>query len=145
MSPSSVFLMETRAKSQPRRRRNAGSSFMEAVRKFHTGSKRLGVFENMIIMEVLKTITNTHSTADIYFYRDSNKNEVDLVVNKGRIFDLYEIKSGKSIKPIMAKKLQNIDLKPARRFILSFNESELVFAGGEVKAVPWWTICKIQH
>ena len=98
------------------------------------------VFENMIIMEALKTLSNTGSTYDIYFYRDSNKNEVDLLVSKSRSFDLYEIKSGKTIRPLMAKNLQRLDLKPARKFILSLNETELALAGGTVKAMPWWSM-----
>jgi len=105
-----------------------------------SGPAKGAVFENMVIMEILKNISNTASSADIYFYRDSNKNEIDLVVNKGRSFDLYEIKSGKTIKPLMAKTLSGVDLKPARKFILSFNEAELAFAGGLVKAMPWWNI-----
>ena len=105
-----------------------------------SGPSAGAVFENMVIMELIKTLGNAGSAADIYFYRDSNKNEIDLVVNKGRAFDLYEIKSGKTIKPLMAKTLSSVDLKPARKFILSFNETELLLAGGSVKAVPWWNI-----
>jgi predicted AAA+ superfamily ATPase len=101
------------------------------------------VFENMVIMEALKTISNTRSNADIYFCRDSNKNEVDLIVDKGRSFDLYEIKSGKTIKPSMAANLLKFDIKQAERFILSFNETDLFFANGSVKATPWWNICRI--
>ncbi|MDR2542564.1 MAG: ATP-binding protein [Treponema sp.] len=96
------------------------------------------VFENMIVMEALKNISNTGTGADIYFYRDSNKNEVDLIVDKGRAFDLYEIKSGKTIRPQMARNLKSMELKPSQKYILSFNENELVLVDGEVKAIPWW-------
>ena len=107
-----------------------------------SGPSAGAVFENMVIIDVLKTLSNTGSGADIYFYRDSNKNEVDLIVNKGREFDLYEIKSGKTVKPSIANNLLRIDLKPAQKFILSFNETELILGNGIVKAMPWWNICK---
>ncbi|GHT83542.1 ATPase [Spirochaetia bacterium] len=58
------------------------------------GAASGSVFENMLVIEALKWKYNTHSSADLYFYRDSNGVEIDLIVHDGQLFSLYEIKSG---------------------------------------------------
>ena len=43
-----------------------------------------GLFENMIIMDIRKCLMNQNQGQDtLYFYRDSNGNEVDLVIDRG--------------------------------------------------------------
>ncbi len=43
-----------------------------------------GIFENLVIVECLKARYNRGELADLYFFRDSNGNEVDLLWQDGR-------------------------------------------------------------
>ena len=54
---------------------------------------RGGLYENLIILEVLKFFYNQGTRPDIYFFRDSKGNEVDLLIRvQGRLLPV-EIKS----------------------------------------------------
>lgn len=51
------------------------------------------IFENLIVIECLKQRYNQGQPADLYFFRDSNGNEVDLILENGRQIRAAEIKS----------------------------------------------------
>lgn len=51
------------------------------------------LFENMVVMEALKTRLNLGKEPELYFYRDSSQNEVDLVFRHQRKLFPIEIKS----------------------------------------------------
>ena len=55
------------------------------------------IFENMVINECVKTMYNNGKEPNIYFWRDSNNNEVDLLIEKGMSLLAIEIKSGATI------------------------------------------------
>lgn len=52
--------------------------------------------ENAAINEIRKSFINSGINQELYYYRDSNRNEVDLVYVKGGKLHLVEIKSGTS-------------------------------------------------
>lgn len=54
------------------------------------------LFENMVIAEALKYRLNQGKRSNLYFYRDSKGNEVDLLLNGSDIFPI-EIKAGMTI------------------------------------------------
>ena len=54
-------------------------------------------FENMVVMEALKYRYNRGRRNNLYFYRDSNGNEVDLVYTRGGQLLPIEIKAGKTV------------------------------------------------
>ncbi len=54
---------------------------------------RGNLYENLIILEVRKALLNQGRRAELYFYRDSNGNEVDLIVRDARGLLPIEIKS----------------------------------------------------
>jgi hypothetical protein len=95
------------------------------------------VFENMFIMEILKQNFNNNSNNYLYFYRDSNQNEVDLVIDKGSETELVEIKSGKNINTSIIKKLENIPISAKRCSVVSFLENKIPLSK-KVSALPWW-------
>jgi predicted AAA+ superfamily ATPase len=51
------------------------------------------LFENMVIMELKKYLANRGMVDNLYFFRDSHHNEVDLMFDKVVSFDFIEIKS----------------------------------------------------
>lgn len=57
------------------------------------------LFENMVIINFLKHNLNKGLNGGLYFYRDSNGNEVDLLVKNRAGYDCYEIKSSSSFHP----------------------------------------------
>ena len=63
------------------------------------------LFENMIVVDLLKQRLNQGLAPDMYYMRTSNGVEVDVVQeNEGKL-DLYEIKSGATFNKEMAKNL----------------------------------------
>lgn len=52
-----------------------------------------GLFENMMIMEMKKYLANSANSSQPYFFRDSNGNEVDLIIDQGTKQIPIEIKA----------------------------------------------------
>ena len=104
------------------------------------------IFENMIIMEFLKKKINMRLDWDMYFFRDSNGVEVDLVIDEGLSISLYEIKASKTLRPEMARSLKLADSAESfgksaniKKHLISFHENRLPL-GGNVAALPWWEL-----
>ena len=57
----------------------------------------------MIILEVLKSLLNQGKRPDLYFYRDSNGNEVDLLIRTHQGLLPIEIKSSATFNPQFLK------------------------------------------
>ena len=66
------------------------------------------LFENLIVVEVIKFFLNRGPKRDLYFYRDSNGNEVDLLVSDGTKLFPIEIKAGATTTPAFFKGLGRI-------------------------------------
>jgi predicted AAA+ superfamily ATPase len=70
---------------------------IEEKNQIATHPLRGSLFENMAIMEALKYRYNHGKRNNLYFYRDSNGNEIDLIYVKGNDMLPIEIKSGQTI------------------------------------------------
>lgn len=55
------------------------------------------LFENLAVLETVKTYANAGERADLHFYRDSAGNEADLVLENGPRLILVEIKSASTV------------------------------------------------
>jgi len=66
---------------------------------------RGALFENFVINEFIKKAWNQGQEADLRFWRDSQGNEVDLLVYDGDKPLAYEIKSGETFQPSFFKGL----------------------------------------
>ena len=58
---------------------------------------RGSLFENFIISEMVKTRFNKNELNNLYFWRDSTGNEIDVIIDKGGKLYPVEIKSGKTV------------------------------------------------
>jgi len=58
---------------------------------------RGNIFETFIVSELMKSRLNRGERPDLYFWRDSNGNEVDVVIQLGQKLMPIEIKSGRTI------------------------------------------------
>lgn len=70
---------------------------------------RGALFENMVVMEIVKHRFNTGQDHQLYFFRDSHHNEVDLVLRKGKDIIAIEIKSSQTFHPDFFKGLKYIN------------------------------------
>ena len=64
------------------------------------------LFENMVVADVLKEIYNQGKTPGLYYFRNQNGLEVDLILSKGRNLLPMEIKSGATFDPSFAKNIK---------------------------------------
>jgi len=109
-----------------------------------TGAMAGAYYENFVIMEILKSYYNTGiEPKDLYFYRDKEKNEIDLIIHKNN-----------TLHPIEIKKHPQAAKEDARGFkvlesikSVSRGEGAVIFTGNRittlidgVKAIPVWYI-----
>ena len=83
------------------------------------------IFENFVILEVMKLHHNQGRRPQIYYWRDSNQNEVDLLIQDGMNLKAVEIKSGKTINSDFFKGLKYF------KKIVPDAQSILVYGGDE--------------
>ena len=62
-----------------------------------------GLFENMVVMEAVKTRLNKGLDPNLFYFRDNNKNEVDLIYKKQRMLTPVEIKSAMTFNENLLK------------------------------------------
>ena len=97
------------------------------------------LFENMIIAEQKKQILSKSTLEDLYYWRDSNGVEVDLVQEKGLEKKISEIKSGKTLDMHYAKNLASVgtllNIPPDRRSVIY--DGEKTIQGKDAKFIPW--------
>jgi len=58
-----------------------------------------GLFENLVVAEAMKARLNRGTLPHLYFFRDNNGNEVDLLYQKGRSLVPIEIKASRTLSP----------------------------------------------
>lgn len=64
------------------------------------------LFENMVVIEALKARMNSGQDANLYFYRDNNGNEVDLLYKTGKTLLPVEIKAAMTYNDNMLKNVK---------------------------------------
>jgi predicted AAA+ superfamily ATPase len=84
------------------------------------------MFENLIVIECLKARCNAGKVPNLYFFRDSNGNEVDILIQNGRELIAIEVKSGATYKGSLLKGLKRI-----RSLSPSVSQCYLVYSGDE--------------
>lgn len=87
---------------------------------------RGGLFESFIISELHKYIFNHKLNGKIYFFRDSNGNEIDAIVELAGQIKAIEIKSGKTIIPEFFKSFRYFD-----KLFSELNTTNFLVYGGE--------------
>lgn len=69
---------------------------------------RGAIFENLIVADIVKSRKNIRLMDNIFFYRDSNQNEVDLIIDNLSTIDAIEIKSSETYNNHLIKGLNYI-------------------------------------
>jgi uncharacterized protein len=78
---------------------------IESTSQLSRDPARGRLFENLVILELLKTRYNNGLESNLYFYRDKNQFEVDIICQQGHKISVAEIKSGKTFREEHIKNL----------------------------------------
>jgi hypothetical protein len=65
------------------------------------------LFENMVVVEALKTRLNAGLMPNLYYYRDTKGHEVDLIIRQRRQLKPVEIKAAMTFSPDMTNGLKH--------------------------------------
>jgi len=87
---------------------------------------RGNLFENLVVVEQLKSMLNQGKDPRLFFYRDSHGNEVDLVIQKANTLQPIEIKSSQTWHSSFLKGINHFKGVFGDRVV-----SELVIYGGD--------------
>lgn len=97
------------------------------------------MLENFVIAELLKKKRNKNLAVEFYFYRDSNGNEIDLVVDHGYRQEICEIKLSKTVQSRHFKQLldlQGLFTDPSLYLISAY--AERIKVARDVHNIPVW-------
>ena len=70
---------------------------IESADQLTVHSSRGSLFENLVIVDLLKSRYNTGKSNNLFFWRDSTGNEIDILVDKGISRLPVEVKSGQTL------------------------------------------------
>ncbi|MCI0514790.1 ATP-binding protein [candidate division KSB1 bacterium] len=102
---------------------------------------RGALFENLVVMELVKLRFNQGRDPNLYFYRDSHQNEVDLVFRSGTTLIPIEIKSAQTFHSDFLKGLNYFDkLFPGR-----VNQGFVVYDGAIGQSLHQFEVVKLRN
>jgi uncharacterized protein len=91
------------------------------------------IFENYVVLEIYKKELSNNAQSNLYYFRTSNQEEIDLIVDRKNHKDLIEIKSGKSFKLKM--------ITSVKKFLEPNDTGYLLFRGEEFRYKSNIKIC----
>jgi predicted AAA+ superfamily ATPase len=109
--------------------------------------QRGGLFESLIVAELLKSRYNRGLASNLYFWRNNLGDEIDLLIDRGSELTPVEIKSAETLNPDFFKGLRKWKKIAAVKDKPSF----LVFGGerpmesGGISVVPWKMVANRIH
>ena len=108
---------------------------------------RGGLFESLIISEMVKTYYNRGELPRIYFWRDKTGNEVDCLIDEGKKIIALEVKAGRTTSRRFFEGIEHWQSLVENKSTASF----VVFAGSKQQArgyanlVSWQNMNSIDH
>lgn len=82
---------------------------IETPQQLDRDKMRGAIFENMIVMEAIKHRYNMGLEGGVFFYRDSNQNEVDILIKQEGDLTAIEVKSSMTYSSSFEKTLTQIE------------------------------------
>jgi uncharacterized protein len=109
-----------------------------------TGPQAGAFFENFIVAEFLKYKLNHNRNFELYFYRDSNKNEIDLLLDFGVSLKLLEIKATATPRPEHFSTIRKLmhEFKSKTGYLIAMTHKQEK-VGENLKVLPWTKIMSI--
>lgn len=108
---------------------------LESVQQVERDPLAGGLFENLVVLDALKSRLNLGLDPNLYFFRDSNGNEVDLLYPQGSALVPIEIKSAQTFHDEFGKGIryfQKVSGSDRRGRVVYGGEMEFVSAAYEV-------------
>lgn len=102
---------------------------IESPQELAFNKMRGHLFENLIVSELLKRRLNEGKSANLFFYRDSNQNEVDILQGNVNAMRAYEVKSAMTYSPDFEKTLRKV-----QEWITPHVESRTIVYTGELES-----------
>ena len=102
---------------------------------------RGAIFENYVVAEAYKQLTNQGKEPALYFYRDSSQHEVDLLLQKGYQYEAYEIKSSQTFTREFLNGLHYLEKLLGERL----KRSAVIYTGEEQLDIPKDGIINFRH
>jgi predicted AAA+ superfamily ATPase len=99
------------------------------------------LIENLIVLELIKWRLNQGLDPHLYYYRDVQKNEVDLIFKEGNSLIPIEIKSSKTFHPEFLKNLQFFQRFVGNRAPKGY----LIYAGDLEQSVDSISLLNYRH
>ncbi|MDB2592673.1 DUF4143 domain-containing protein [Gammaproteobacteria bacterium] len=98
------------------------------------------LFENMVVLELMKFRLNQAKSPNLYFYRNNHKNEIDIIYKYGCTLLPIEVKSAQTFHKIFQNN-QKFNDKIAKGCI---DESYLVYAGNQHQKIDKTQVINFQ-
>ena len=105
------------------------------------------LFENMVLLEILKYQYNHGRDANVYFYRDSHQNKADIILQMHDKLIPIEIKSSATFDKSLLKSIKYFQKLVPEHAPLEF----LIYAGeqeqkvGDIEIINFKSIDKLFH
>lgn len=100
---------------------------IESITQMARDPLRGNLFENMIIIDMLKQRYNKGQSTPLYYFRDQHGNEVDLLIKVGHQFIACEIKAAKTFSADFLKGLNYFKRLVGERY----QKGYLIYSGDE--------------
>jgi hypothetical protein len=102
------------------------------------------LFENLVVLEALKTRYNQGLTPNLYFFRDSHGNEIDLLVKSGSQLTGIEIKAASTWNRNFKKGLMRFaeNFTPLTRSFVVYSGESISFSDS-IEAIPYTQVADI--
>jgi predicted AAA+ superfamily ATPase len=110
-----------------------------------THAAKGGLFENMIVSELLKERFNSGATDNLHFWRDKTGTEVDIVLDKAGKLTAIELKAGETISQDFFKGIKYfaaLNTKPIQKILVYGGKEEQKRSNGIV-VKPWNKIIEL--
>lgn len=87
------------------------------------------IFENFVVIEALKTRLNLGLEPNLYFFRNSNGLEIDLILQEQNKLKLFEIKSGKALNDEFCRNMKNFSTKYNEEIASDSTKGTVIYSG----------------
>lgn len=96
---------------------------IESADQLASDERRGNLYENAVIVEILKQYQAIGREPRLFFWRDASKNEIDLIIEKGgRPWRAVEVKSSATYRPsyfsVLDKLGDSMELSPRDRYVV---------------------------
>lgn len=86
------------------------------------------LFENLVVMDAVKQVANRGGDAELYFFRDQNGREIDLIIDRDRKLTPIEIKASSTWNPEFARQVtwfQQLSDRAGRGIVVYSGENRI--------------------